>query len=254
MTYILEHNDEADRLELQKEIKAYSIKEELKGLSIDNKSILDAGCGGGDVSEFLIENSRGSKITGCDQSDIRVAHARTKNPRGRFFTSSLEKIEADDDSFDLVVCRYVFEYLKNPEQVLKEFRRVTKKGGEIFIIDLDGVFKNLYTDNLEFNHTLSHIVSKIEVDLEAGRKLPSYFKKKAFSEMEVQMSSFFFKGEDLALEKANSEMRLFAIRPVLEEILGSEGSIEFSQNYLDLMTKENSTMFFNKFIVRGVVN
>lgn len=253
MTYILEHTHEADRLELQKEIQAYSIAHELEGLSLDNKSILDAGCGGGDVSQFLIKNSRGSTIVGCDQSDIRVAHAKKKNPSGRFFSSPLEKIDALDDSFDLVVCRYVFEYLENPIQVLKEFQRVTKKGGEIVVIDIDGVFKNLYTENPSFNENLEKIVSKINVDLEAGRKIPSFYKRSGLDDFEVEMKSFLLKGKDLSLEKENSEMRLKTIAPVLEEMIGIEKTNLFIQDYLNLMTLPSSTMFFNKFIVKGVV-
>jgi ubiquinone/menaquinone biosynthesis C-methylase UbiE len=252
MSYILENEAEADRLELQKEIKAYSIADELIGLSLNNKVILDAGCGGGDVSQYLIENSVGSKIVGCDQSDIRVAHAKKKNPTGEFFSSPLEKIEAMDNSFDLVVCRYVFEYLKNPIQVLKEFQRVTIEGGEIIVIDIDGVFKNLFTANPIFNQQLEKVVSEVDVDLNAGRKIASFFHQAELTVNKVEMSSFLLKGEELALEKKNSEMRLLTIRPVLEKILGISESNSFIQNYLSLMTNSSSTMFFNKFIVKGI--
>ena len=253
MTYILEHSKEAERLELQKRIEAYSIHSELSGIDLSNKKILDAGCGGGDVSEFLISNSSGSKIFGCDQSDIRVAHARTKNPSGHFFTSSLEKIEAEDNSFDLVVCRYVFEYLKDPVKVLEEFKRVCRKGGQIVVIDIDGVFKNLFTVNDNFNQQLSKLVSKIDVDLEVGRKLPSFFKKAGIHNFKSSMEAFYFQGQDLALEIENSKMRLNAISKDILHILGDFEGPFFIDNYLLLLEEQSSVMFFNKFVVRGTI-
>ncbi len=252
MTYILEHSNEAQRLELQKEIEAYSIHSELAGVDLNNKKILDAGCGGGDVSEYLISNSTGSRIHGCDQSDLRVAHAKKKNPSGDFFTSSLENIDAEDDSFDLIVCRYVFEYLKDPISVLQEFKRVCKKGGEIIVIDIDGVFQNLFTINDSFNQQLSKLVSSIDVDLQVGRKLPAFFNKAGFSSFKSKMESFYFKGDDLSLEVENSKMRLSAIKEDISKVLGKEEGSYFSENYLRLLENESSVMFFNKFIVRGV--
>jgi ubiquinone/menaquinone biosynthesis C-methylase UbiE len=253
LTYILEHSNEALRLELQKEIEAYSIHSELEGVGLNNKNILDAGCGGGDVSEFLISNSTGSNVHGCDQSEIRVAHAKKKNPTGHFFTSSLECIDAEDNSFDLIVCRYVFEYLKDPIAVLEEFKRVCKKGGEVIVIDIDGVFQNLFTINESFNQQLSKLVSTVDVDLEVGRKLPAYFKKAGFESFTSKMDSYYFKGDDLKLEVENSKMRLSAINKDISRILGEEEGLYFIRNYLRLLEKDSSVMFFNKFIVRGLV-
>jgi len=253
MAYILENVKEAERLELQKKIQAYSIEEELKEVDLNYKNILDAGCGGGDVSHYLIANSINSKISGCDFSDIRVAHAKKKNPSGSFFKSSLEDIEAEDNSFDLIVCRYVFEYLPDPTKVLKEFKRVCKPGGEIIVIDIDGVFKNFHTSNLEFNNDLNHLVAQLKVDLDAGRKISSFFHLAGISQFDCSMSSFHFKGEELELEKENSEMRLNAIEPELLKAFGEKKSKEFSRNYLLLLEHRASVMFFNKFIVRGRV-
>ena len=251
MTYILEHKEEAQRLELQKEIKAYSISTELFNVDINNKVILDAGCGGGDVSDYLISESRGSEIHGCDQSDLRVAHAKKKNRLGKFFTSPLENIEAKDNSYDLVICRYVFEYLQNPTAVLREFKRVCKKDGEIIVIDLDGVFKNLYTPNEKFNSDLSSLISKLDVDLDVGRKLSSYFYNAEVEITDVKMEAFYFQDDELSLEKNNSKMRLNANKQDLYKYFGKTKGDEFIHNYLLLMDHHGSSMFFNKFIVKG---
>jgi ubiquinone/menaquinone biosynthesis C-methylase UbiE len=38
-----------------------------------------------------------------------------------------------DNSVDIVICRWLFEHLENPDDAMKEFGRVLKKGGFLFI-------------------------------------------------------------------------------------------------------------------------
>lgn len=251
MSYILESDHEAKRLEIQKEISAYSISEELEGVSFQNKTVLDAGCGGGDVSHFILSNFQNVDLVGCDLSDIRVAHAQKKNPKGKFFQSNLNKIGLEDNSVDLIVCRYVFEYLKDPISVLSEFKRVLKPGGEVLLIDIDGIFTNFYTKDEGFNKKLKIVSSLLEVDLFAGRKLPALMGLSHFKSIQTKMTSHHFKGQDLKREIRNYQLRFKAIEDQLKEILGSKNAKIFENQYLHFLEDPSSVLFFNKFIVKG---
>ena len=96
--------------------------------------ILEVGVGTG-IS--LPDYSRSNRIVGVDISEAMLSKARE-----RVQESKLEHVEAldvmdaerlnfQDDSFDVIVAQYVVTAVPNPEAALDEFARVLKPGGEI---------------------------------------------------------------------------------------------------------------------------
>jgi ubiquinone/menaquinone biosynthesis C-methylase UbiE len=47
--------------------------------------------------------------------------------------SPLHAIPRDDETFDAIVCNAVLEHVRNPDEVLDEFRRVLKRGGHLYL-------------------------------------------------------------------------------------------------------------------------
>jgi len=97
-------------------------------------SVLDAGCGSGLYAEELV--TRGAEVTGVDASPemIRLAADRI----GDHCTFRVHDLEApltwaDDASFDAVVMALVLHHLRNPRQVLREFRRVLREQGRLVL-------------------------------------------------------------------------------------------------------------------------
>ena len=86
----------------------------------DVKTILDAGCGNGAISNYL----EGFDITAIDQSKEALKYVKSKTIQG-----SIDNLPFEDKSFDLIICSDVLEHL--PEEVyyktVKEFKRVSKK-------------------------------------------------------------------------------------------------------------------------------
>jgi ubiquinone/menaquinone biosynthesis C-methylase UbiE len=92
------------------------------------KSVLDAGCGTGK----LAESNNYIKYVGVDFVE-HVLWDTVKTDSSSFYEMSVEKMEFDDDSFDLVVCAHVLEHVRRPEQVLMEIRRLTKSKAIIIL-------------------------------------------------------------------------------------------------------------------------
>lgn len=99
--------------------------------------LLDFGAGRGefmdtDPSRYRcwLQNFRGrcAHVDGCDPDPVVL-----KNPTldSAAVISLGKPLPYEDDRFDLIVCRYVFEHIDNPEWAAKELLRVLKPGGWI---------------------------------------------------------------------------------------------------------------------------
>ena len=124
---------------------AFSLFPHEKGMRV-----LDVGCGTGNQSIKLAR--MGMQVTGIDKSikmlEIAGEKAREKgNLSVDFQYMDAEKLEFEDDSFDGVISITAFEFLPDPEKVLKEMFRVVKKGGSILIgtINRDSSWGEMYT-------------------------------------------------------------------------------------------------------------
>ena len=108
----------------------------LFGKAIPGKglSILDVGCGTGEMSRMLAE--MGHKVTGIDLSEKMLAVAKAKAlPGAEFRLGDAEKPPFDEGTFDAVVTRHVLWTLPHPEKALEGWRKVLKPGGVCVVID-----------------------------------------------------------------------------------------------------------------------
>jgi len=108
---------------------------------INNKRILDLGCGSGDFSYSLIE--RGANVVGIDPSEKWIdicekEYASVKNLE--FFVAEGSNLsQFSDNSFDFVVMNMVLlniPVLDKVEKIFQEASRVLKKFGQLIFTDL----------------------------------------------------------------------------------------------------------------------
>lgn len=99
--------------------------------------VLEVGVGTGISLPLYSPNVR---IFGTDISEAmlkkakkRVDEQRLKNVEG-LAVMDAEKLEFEDDSFDVVMAQYVVTAVPNPEAALDEFARVLRPGGELIIL------------------------------------------------------------------------------------------------------------------------
>jgi SAM-dependent methyltransferase len=97
---------------------------------VEGKRVLDAGCGGGRYTEWLIE--RGASVVAVDKSSEMVEEARQRvDNRAEVHRSDIGKhLEfADDSEFDGVVSGLSLHYLEDWRPVFAEFARILRSGG-----------------------------------------------------------------------------------------------------------------------------
>jgi SAM-dependent methyltransferase len=99
---------------------------------VSGRRVLDAGCGAGRTSEWLVE--QGAEVVGIDASHEMLRRARERVPAASFALADLaEPLAFEDASFDLAVAGLVMHYLRDWVPTLRELRRVLRPGG-IFVL------------------------------------------------------------------------------------------------------------------------
>lgn len=89
-------------------------------------SLLDVGCGDGFFLELLNKHS-GLKGNGLDLSDLAVAKCQAKGFDCRLFDFDNAVLPFSDGSFETVVALDVLEHLYQPQELLKEMKRLARK-------------------------------------------------------------------------------------------------------------------------------
>ena len=141
------------------------ISDDIKG------KLLEMGCGIGKTTHFLAEKYNKLKITAIDYDKEQIATAK-KNKKSNnieFMQRDATSLNFKKESFDYVIETNVFHHIKNYQDAIKETRRVLKKNGYFYLMDISQYFfglplikrifppesyitKNILIDKLEENN------------------------------------------------------------------------------------------------------
>lgn len=101
------------------------------------RQALDIGTGRGQFAFYLAR--LGFAVTGIDLSEKMISHARknaiTHKRNIVFQTGDAEKLEFEDNTFDVVASRNLLWTLPNPDKALNEWRRILRPGGTLVVSD-----------------------------------------------------------------------------------------------------------------------
>jgi SAM-dependent methyltransferase len=106
----------------------------LSWLSIpDNLRWLDVCCGGGILTQAIVERCSPASVSGIDASPEQIAFAREHRSRSyvNFEVADAMALPFDDASFDVTVSGFGLNFIPQPERAVHEMRRVTRSHGTV---------------------------------------------------------------------------------------------------------------------------
>ncbi len=118
-------------------------------LSLDNKKILELGCGDASITRLIATTGSGRVITATEVDTIQ--HQKNQLiedlPNVDFILSGCEKIPVQDNAFDIVLMFKSFHHVpvEMMAQALLEIKRILKPGGLVYISEpiFDGEFNDI---------------------------------------------------------------------------------------------------------------
>ncbi|SNQ60604.1 class I SAM-dependent methyltransferase [Candidatus Methanoperedens nitratireducens] len=128
-----------------------------------NDRVLDIATGAGFLA--LDFAKRAGTVIGCDITLNMLLHAREKQKDSglentEFLLSDVESLPFENETFNIVSCRFAFHHFPEPVKALQEMKRVCKTRGRIVLVD--GVSsedreKSLFHNRIEKLRDPSHV-------------------------------------------------------------------------------------------------
>ena len=99
-----------------------------------NVRILDAGCGEGHLISKMMENGIEGVFWGVDNTEVSLERAIKRCPTAEFRKGNIMNLGFfKDEFFDVVICTEVLEHILEYGKVIKELKRVLKRGGVLIV-------------------------------------------------------------------------------------------------------------------------
>lgn len=128
-----------------------------------NDRVLDIATGSGFLALEFAKSAK--KVIGADLTRNMLLHAREKQKDSGlkntdFLLSDVESLPFEDETFNIVSCRFAFHHFPDPVKALHEMKRVCKTCGRIVLVD--GVSsedrkKSLFHNHIEKLRDPSHV-------------------------------------------------------------------------------------------------
>jgi ubiquinone/menaquinone biosynthesis C-methylase UbiE len=141
--------------------------------------ILDAGSGTGEGAARLALHFPQAHVLGVDVIEENLARARARfaelAPRVSFERRSAYELELPAQSFDLTVCRHVLHSIPEPQRVIAELARVTRRGGYVHLLAEDYSmlhFEQRAAELDEFWQAVTNeFTARSGIDMRSGRNM-----------------------------------------------------------------------------------
>jgi len=141
----------------------------------DGDKVLDVGCGNGGLIGDISLKAR-IVAFGIDVSPVMIEICRQRYGKIIFKVAGGEKLQFDDDNFNLLTISCVLHHMENPEDFFGEARRVLKPGGSLI------VGEPLYPVGLRqiFDYIVSPFVKAGDNKLFGHKRLKTLFTENGF--------------------------------------------------------------------------
>jgi len=105
-----------------------------------NSSILELGCGPGNVIKYFLNKRVDLKITGIDLAPEMLKRAKEINPAATFHLMDIRHTTKIKEQFDAIVSAFSLPYLSSKDlpSFFQHLKRLTKNNGFVYISCMEG--------------------------------------------------------------------------------------------------------------------
>ncbi len=121
-------------------------------INLSNSVILDAGCGSGYSSNLIYNTFKPKEIISFDFMPAQIDLAKKNNPYSKYYVDDVTSIKQPDNKFDAVFVFGILHHVPGWKTAINELYRVLKKGGYLFVFEVNEqgvIFADKY---LKYNH------------------------------------------------------------------------------------------------------
>ena len=256
--YIMEDPREAARLEAKVDPEAW-VQKYMAHHIAPGMEVLSVGCGPGVILRAICDLHPSVRGTGIDISSDRVTQAIRKNrdnARARFVCGDAHAMQFPEESFDVVYCRMLLQYLPKKERAVTEMVRVCRPGGKVLLQDLDGQLLWHYPEDPALQHGIEKVVKALGdtgFDPFVGRKLFWLARNAGLENLKVQVEAYHLIAGRIAPGVLKQwELKLEIARPQMARIFGSEAEAkEHSRRFLEYLSRPDTLTYSTVFTVTG---
>jgi ubiquinone/menaquinone biosynthesis C-methylase UbiE len=122
------------------------------GLDLQNKDVLEIGCGSG-YGAYLLSHLNPKSYIGLDVMEEQIELARRNYPQFQFLIQDAEDLsQLADTTRDVVIIFGVLHHIPNWRKAIDEIVRVLKPGGSFFLEEPRGVDIKLFDAFFRWGH------------------------------------------------------------------------------------------------------
>jgi ubiquinone/menaquinone biosynthesis C-methylase UbiE len=148
--------------------------------------VLDVGSGLGLLAKEVALKIPHGKVTGLEKSEEQIKLCPASVSNLTFIKGDAHNMPFDDNSYDVVYCRYILEHVANPLKVLNEVRRVLVNRGRLFVQENNILAIEMYPECPHFKKAwqkFALLQYELGGDALIGKKLYSLLKKSGFKKI-----------------------------------------------------------------------
>lgn len=216
-------------------------------LELDNKSLLDAGCGTGFFLSLAAE--KGATVTGTDLSESQLKVAERYLPSATYIAASTEALPFEDASFDYVCANNSVQFCSNPDKALAEIYRVLKPGGRAIITlwdepqqsDAFVYFKEFYAitgqpaeTSIPFNLSKEGLINELlqNAGFTVAARQPIVYPR-VYPDMDTAIKGITASGPAInAIRRSSEEVVAQKVAEVIQPFLQADGSYKIHNAFV----------------------
>jgi SAM-dependent methyltransferase len=243
--YAIEARPDAERVAAKVEPSSW-VRRHLQPHLAPPLRVLEVGCGSGTIAAEVARRFPDHEVVALDASEARVVAARRnlrRSPNARAITGSANALPFEDESFDLVYCRFHLGQLPDKQAAVDELARVCRPRGRVLLQELDGQILDNHPPDPDLQLDLTRALELLATtgfDPDVGRKLPGLLVRAGLTVGGFEIEPYHVISGAVGREDRAAWQLKLAIAASTLTRLGFDGADELADRFLRYLDREDT--------------